>query len=343
MKQMHKKEENNCINLIKGIACMLVVFIHITFPGKFGDYVYTFASIGVPIFFMISGYYAYSDDYNNMRIGAKRKLKNIVKLTCGAFLLYFVWRILYTILSGQTIISTIKEFTLKRIFTLLVINDVDVLKGAHLWFLVSLIYAYISLIFLSKSKKINIIYPIVLIAFVGRLFVCNQPNWHYIQNFWFDGFPFFYAGIWMKQYNKKIYQIKIAHTVLLFILGVILCEAIYFTNILNNSFVNIYEIGSIIASFMVFVFAQKCPDIGKNNLLTQIGKKYSMYIYIIHVIVLYFIDIYDGKMTQKQDVFSYVYLWIKPFLVFLISLLISVIYSKIKKNGIVKKERLKNE
>ena len=29
MKQMHKKEENNCINLIKGIACMLVVFIHI--------------------------------------------------------------------------------------------------------------------------------------------------------------------------------------------------------------------------------------------------------------------------------------------------------------------------
>jgi len=38
-----------------------------------------------------------------------------------------------------------------------------------------------------------------------------------------------------------------------------------------------------------------------------------------------------------------VYLWIKPFLVFLISLLISVIYSKIKKNGIVKKERLKNE
>lgn len=48
---------NNFLDYIKGIACIGVVFIHCSFPYVFGDIIANLAAFGVPMFFMISGYY----------------------------------------------------------------------------------------------------------------------------------------------------------------------------------------------------------------------------------------------------------------------------------------------
>ena len=52
------KEENRLLNVLKGIACLLVVFIHVPFPGVFGRNIAKIGDVAVPFFFLISGWYA---------------------------------------------------------------------------------------------------------------------------------------------------------------------------------------------------------------------------------------------------------------------------------------------
>ena len=47
---MGNEDINVKLNFLKGIACMGVVFIHITFPGLFGQIVLCASGYAVPVF-----------------------------------------------------------------------------------------------------------------------------------------------------------------------------------------------------------------------------------------------------------------------------------------------------
>ena len=54
-----KKQYNYCLDFLKGIACVFVVFMHCEFPGIMGTAVQAISRFCVPFFFMVSGYYCY--------------------------------------------------------------------------------------------------------------------------------------------------------------------------------------------------------------------------------------------------------------------------------------------
>lgn len=54
-----QKQYNYCLDFIKGIACMFVVFMHCEFPGIFGTAVQAVSRFCVPFFFMVSGYFCF--------------------------------------------------------------------------------------------------------------------------------------------------------------------------------------------------------------------------------------------------------------------------------------------
>ena len=57
-------QRNQNIDFFKGIACILIVFIHAPFPEFFGDYIIKpIARFAVPFFFMVSGYFLYHSNY----------------------------------------------------------------------------------------------------------------------------------------------------------------------------------------------------------------------------------------------------------------------------------------
>lgn len=336
---MKARRENHCLNVVKGVASILVVFGHAIFPGTFGQMVFTLASAGVPIFFLISGYYAYDKDSQVVAKRTPKKLMNILKLTLGACLLYFVWKFVYTWLEGESLLSAMQAFTVKKIVTLLVLNDTDVIAGSHLWFLFCLIYAYIVLWFLAKHNMIKWIYPVVILAFIARLFACRQGNWHYMQNFWVDGLPYFFAGVYLSEKKEAISKMNSKIAVLVIALGIVWMEMIYFMEIPAAIPINVFEIGSILVSIMVFIVAHNNGDKGENSVLEKLGKEYSFYLYIDHVIILYFISIYDKQILGGE--FPSWYEWLKPFLVFGISLLITVVYKKIVLSSFSKWKRKK--
>ena len=74
--------ENVKLNLVKGFACIGVVFIHVTFPGLAGEIISSASSYAVPIFFMIAGYYAFGKDEKTI----KRRLVKIIKIFIFAYI-----------------------------------------------------------------------------------------------------------------------------------------------------------------------------------------------------------------------------------------------------------------
>ena len=53
------RQYNYCLDFLKGIACMFVVFMHCEFPGVMGVAVQAISRFCVPFFFMVSGYFCF--------------------------------------------------------------------------------------------------------------------------------------------------------------------------------------------------------------------------------------------------------------------------------------------
>lgn len=53
------EQHNFCLDFIKGIACICVIFMHCEFPGTLGVVVQCMSRFCVPFFFMVSGYYSF--------------------------------------------------------------------------------------------------------------------------------------------------------------------------------------------------------------------------------------------------------------------------------------------
>lgn len=322
MESGRKKQENHCLNGLKGIACMGVVFGHALFPGKFGEVILVLASAAVPIFFLISGFYAYDKDCHIVVEKTVRKLKKIGKLTFGACLLYIVWKFLKLWLSGYDPLDGIADFNGKNLAKMLLQNDLSFIEAGHFWFLLALLYAYATLIVLAKWNNIGWIYPVIILTFVGRIYMCANANWHYSQNYWFDGLPYFFTGYYLSAHDR--WKDKINNGVLL---GIGIAGILFkISGLFSYIGVNVYEVGAILFALSLFLLALKNENIGKNSLWDKFGKKYSLWIYIYHVIVMGILTLYEGNIGLQSLPW---YPWCKPIFVFFLTLGLGMIYYRI--------------
>ena len=56
------KYQNKMLNCEKALACMLVIILHCEFPTIIGSTINIVARVGVPLFFMVSGFFSISLD-----------------------------------------------------------------------------------------------------------------------------------------------------------------------------------------------------------------------------------------------------------------------------------------
>lgn len=91
-----KREYNYCLDFIKGIACICVVFMHCEFPGVLGTAFQCVSRFCVPFFFMVSGYYCYNGEENTTEEKTKRairKIKHLSEIILAAILIYSAFAI----------------------------------------------------------------------------------------------------------------------------------------------------------------------------------------------------------------------------------------------------------
>lgn len=135
--------------LLKFILALLIVCIHMQpffSPGAI-TVVIPLARIGVPSFFIISGYFFYRKYCNSDNAYLKRQLQKIIQITLIGTIVYLVHAFLS---NGLT--ATLSSFVSLKMWRALFLFNVPI-AGSHLWYLFAYIYV-LFVVLLSKRIKL---------------------------------------------------------------------------------------------------------------------------------------------------------------------------------------------
>ncbi len=321
-----ERKINHCLDVLKGIACIGVVFGHALFPGVFGTVILVAATAFVPLFFLIAGYYSYTGESQVAAERGWKKTKYMTSMTVRVLVLYIVWMFVKIALGAKNVQDILSVFNLKNFIKLVALNDTSMFDGGHLWFLGALLYCYFFLFLFSKVDKVKWLYFFIPVTFVLRVLATKIGNWHYTQNFWVDGFPYFFLGHCLNQ-NAKIWQrMNKKMLISLAMLGMAFSEIGIFGGPSIYG-INIYEIGTIVFAITVFMLALQLPNFGKGSKLETLGREYSLFVYIGHFILLEFVRIMEGKLGGISSV---LYDWTKPIMIVMFTVFLAVVYEKVK-------------
>lgn len=211
-----RKVRNTCLDFLKGIACIFVVFMHCEFPGRLGALVQCISRFCVPFFFMVSGYFAFKKFRHTH--AQRSKIFHILKITALASLFYILVAVLTNSVSGVSV---------KALLGFVLLNQPVVIAG-QLWFLFALLYDYILWAIVDRYDLYRFAYPTIPVLML--VYIClaqgahlagiHVPNLIY-RNFLIEGFPFFMLGHWIHRNQDKI-QISNRALLLIFLAATLL-------------------------------------------------------------------------------------------------------------------------
>lgn len=306
------------MDFIKGIACVMVVFIHVKFPGYFGQSVQAVARFAVPFFFMVSGYYYFHEDYKGVGWGG-RKIVHILKICLGAYAFYLCMAFLQNFILGDSIEFNFSLSHIARVAVFTVPSNVP----GQLWFLIALLEVYVIWFFIDLLNARKLAYFMAVIMFLtlislaqGLWFVKGykiDPN--YYRNGIVEGFAFFTLGCFLHDNearlalsNKALITVIII-SALLSIVERFLCGRVFGVHLCTYPYVT-----------CLFIYAIKNSQ-RHSGVVQKIGRQYSMYVYILHIFVWHSFD----RLLKGIHIDEYVtVLWIRPFIVLGITLLMSM-------------------
>lgn len=340
-----QKQYNYCLDFLKGIACMFVVFMHCEFPGITGIAVQAISRFCVPFFFMVSGYFCFrplvqqSDiqnaaivnrsGYNSLII--KKKVTHVAKITFYASLFYLAFVLL------QQLFFHNQNFTITwlALFNWVVFNVPKVVAGQY-WFLFALLYAYIFYGLLEKLNLRKFSYILAAVMFVVYVIMAQGmhlvgigiPN-HIYRNWLVEAFPYFMLGHWIHENQERI-NISNKTLITIIIVTTLLCWVERW--IMGRDFgVNIVTIPQV---FALFVYGVKNPT-HLEGVIQRLGRDCSMLVYIFHPAVWHSLDgVYKiAGLSSNMPA-----LYLKPILVLAISILMALLFNAIKSSFDKKKQ-----
>ena len=279
------KTKNDCLNVWKGIAAFAVVLIHCTLPGVPGEIIKGIARFAVPLFFLISGYFAYGREDAVLR----RREIHILRLYVGAVAVYYLWAAIRYFLSQRTFAQMGAELFPdggRTVTDLLLFNRTAM--APHLWFMGALVYCYLFYRLLARKRLeergyllISVLLAANLLLGEGRGLTGIAVPVRWIRSFWLTGFPFFLWGSWFACWEKQGgLQLHRGAGMALVAGGMLLSSV----ECLWSGYDELY-VGSILTAGGMFSLALAFADLGKGSLLARIGERDSANIYLWHMLL----------------------------------------------------------
>ena len=279
------KTKNDCLNVWKGIAAFAVVLIHCTLPGVPGEIIKGIARFAVPLFFLISGYFAYGREDAVLR----RREIHILRLYVGAVAVYYLWAAIRYFLSQRSFAQMGAELFPdggRTVSDLLFFNRTAM--APHLWFMGALVYCYLFYRLLARKcleERAYLLIPVLLAANLllgeGRGLTGIAVPVRWLRSFWLTGFPFFLWGSWFACREKQgRLQLHRGAGMALVAGGMLLSSV----ECLWSGYDELY-VGSILTAGGLFSLALAFADLGKGSLLARIGERDSANIYLWHMLL----------------------------------------------------------
>ena len=215
----------------------------------------------------------------------------------------------------------------KRDIILWVLFNRPVIIVGQLWFLLALIYVYLLYYVVQKKNLYKLAYGAIIVLIAIYIFLAqgmhivgkDMPNFLY-RNFLVEGFPLFMLGEWLHKEEKKfnfsnkaIITVIVASTLMCFLERAVM----------GRDFgINISTFVQVIA---IFIYGINNSEKHK-GVMQEIGKKCSMFVYILHPFVWKTLDIISEKISIKENV---VFSYSLPVMVIIITLMLAWYCNKI--------------
>lgn len=302
---------------------------------KWGGYWDAICKIAVPCFFMITGYFYDSSLDKNFPL---KQIRKIFFLDLWSNLLYFSWNLFWA-LRGETVAQYLLTFSsLSSIWNRKV--AMGALLSGHLWYITALLLVLIIVFVFDKFRIRRYLYwgiPFFYLCgvFLGKysfLFSERSLPIVYSRNFLLTGLCFFLIGnLIYKIKEHYIYRTiyKRRYCILIVLLAMLLLEKFTLQMISHDGKGDMYLLNGLLA-VAVFVAFNGLDVSGKFfSTLSIWGRKHSTYIYILHYMILDFVNRAATKLWGSD--LSIGIEIVLPFIVFLCSLFCSVIITKVIK------------
>ena len=341
------------IDVIRLIACILVVFIHSKFPGTIGDIIQALARFGVPVFFVISGYFLLKDNTytaSDIRKQMLNKIKKLLPVIFCIWLFYTLYSLSVYLSDGDSLADWVSDkFNLFEFSRLILFNSGRFIYDFsytfdHLWFLFALLYVYILvfifapflrkwagylvvilLSFLFLGEMLRIYYPI-------RPFGIGISTWYVTRNWLFEGVPFMMLGFVIREYEEKIKLISSKMAGIIFLIAGFLFTIVeyYIWGVKEIYLGSVFLVIGAMNLSLYFKYA-------KDSFISTMGRDLSALIYYFHVFIISVFDrICDDHIfvtSQRPDVF-----WmLRPIFVLVFTFAFSCIFDKLRK--LIKKSK----
>ena len=279
------------LDTFKFIACFMVVLLHFPVNGVVGNYLAAVARIGVPFFFLVSGFFSYSEEYDVKK--GIRKIYKYFLLTVGIDAVYLAKDILRVVLNKIELQDLIAKIATPEF----IIANFGGASG-HIWFIRALLYLGIfELIFhkIIDFKKVKYVLPLVWLAdifFIKYAFVLGitipQPWNEILSKFIGVGFLYYFAGRCIKEHLAFFIERKLGTglsiTAIITLTILLLAEKF----ILDTWLVNLMPANYIMVmpcTVFIFIVLLQNHLWGQNGIFNFIGRELSMYIYYWHGLI----------------------------------------------------------
>lgn len=318
------KKRIESLDALKFILSFCIVIIHLPFPGTVGSVALALFRVAVPLFFMIGGYFCIS--YNDTQM--KKMLVKLLKLLLVGTGLMILANIIAILCKGGTldeIIEYIMKIPSSRVFTDVLLKNVSYISGP-LWFLYAYVYV---LLFWWLCKKVNCVtmckVTAILLCIVAPIF----GKYSYLilnhgflredtRNWLFMGLPFFVLGGIQKYIQGKVHMSRTAWSLLIFIFSVTTIAEGLLLKWFGQGEGDVY-FSTAPLSVCVFQYALTIECNEKVMKIADLGRKYSMLIYIVHPFV--------AEILRANRCEPVIGQWLFGIVVFTISFFLSVGYN----------------
>lgn len=200
---------NLSLECCKLLAACFVVFLHIPFPGAFGQFLVCLSRFAVPLFFAVSGWFSYGASPEKLG----KRFGHILLLEILGDLLYVSWRCARDFLAGDSLIWCLRyQIPDVQALKMWLFWSVDPFAG-HLWYLSAtcLCYGVLWLYTCTGRKNYRPAYLAGIVLLLASFamgefskFTGIRVDYRVCRSGLFTGLPVFILGIFLREYREKL-------------------------------------------------------------------------------------------------------------------------------------------
>lgn len=308
------------IDVMRIVMAFSVVTIHWPFDGKAGDVFITYGKTAAPFFLVIAGYFLFREDNKEMMKRLLKQTRRIAIFYVASNVFYGALSALYEIVVNGSIKGMGQYFTAKSITDFLLYNLSPF--SEHLWFLGSLLYALLIMLFLNKLKVLKYAMfaaPALVAAYVILMHMgTGQP--YQLRNALFVGLGYTMMGMLIRRFERVLAGSRFSAAVL-WILFVICCVTAIFELNGYKQGIAVPFVSCEILLYVIVLLCLRYPNLGKGTYAEWLGRECSLTVYIMHIAVMLLF-----LMTNNESFFGRY----GAVVIFAVTTVIAALYKNIK-------------